>query len=211
MKIIYTNITGVSNARNLGIVNSTFNFIVFIDDDDIISSNMLQSFYTKAINNGIVAAKFQSFKEDLLNLTDDYVTRSYNRCRKFNKFNIIRFRGFLSSACGKLIPRSMIGDKRFNTGLSKGEDSLFMFSISGSIKNIILAESDVIYFRRLRPGSATRNAKNKKHILSNAISLYKNYNLTYMKSPFYYNFFFFLTRLAAITKLTLKRLNHSQQ
>ena len=44
----YTNITGVSNARNIGLKVSIGEYIIFLDDDDILSPNYLKTMLKKA-------------------------------------------------------------------------------------------------------------------------------------------------------------------
>lgn len=42
------------------------------------------------------------------------------------------------SSWGKLINRSIIGDRRYNINLSYGEDGVFMFLVSNKIKKVSL-------------------------------------------------------------------------
>ncbi|GHT97325.1 hypothetical protein FACS1894142_1600 [Spirochaetia bacterium] len=51
VELLYTEISGVSNARNLGTEKSQGKYIAFIDDDDVISENYLQGIYGR---NGII-------------------------------------------------------------------------------------------------------------------------------------------------------------
>lgn len=46
-EILYTKISGVSNARNIGLDNSRGEYIVFIDDDDYVDRNYLEELLKK--------------------------------------------------------------------------------------------------------------------------------------------------------------------
>lgn len=206
VRIFYNPIKGVSSARNMGIDKSKSDFILFIDDDDFISggfiNEMIQFSKTGNLSKTIVAANFKTYQSDTGEIGDDYVTNAYNRCKSIEEFNIIKFRGFLSSVCGKLIHKDLIGKKRFDVNMHISEDGLFLFSISNKIENILLA-SDAIYYRRLREGSAIRS---KKSFFNKTILWVKsvlNYSKVFLNSPLEYNFRFYITRLLAVTKVYL--------
>lgn len=205
LSIFYAPLKGVSNARNFGIIKSSYDNIVFIDDDDLISGEFLVNLYENRQNQSIVVSRFQSFNKNITDAIDDYVGKAYHKCRN-KKFNLFTYRGFLSSACGKLIPKSVIKGTFFNTNLSKSEDALFMFKISKNIENIILASEKAVYYRRKNPQSATRKKNGLRFELSNTIRLWFLYSISYIFSPFSYNFLFYISRLMAANKLLINTL-----
>lgn len=73
-KLLYTSQKGVSNARNLALDNINSLFIVFLDDDDILSSNFLSLLYLKASSDFIVVSNLKTFSSDLNTLGDDYIS-----------------------------------------------------------------------------------------------------------------------------------------
>lgn len=202
-EIIYSEDKGVSNARNLGLSKSTGEFVAFIDDDDYVSPSYLESLLAcadSAPEGTIVCSDVRTFDNEG-NIGKDYISRAYNRAMDNpSETNIFLRRSFLSSSCCKLIPRSVIGDRRFQPGLKIGEDSLFMATISDRIKRIVPTAPDAIYFRRLRPGSASRSKesgckrnKRKSKLIAKYIGVY-SHNIPN------YNFLFFLSRIVAIIK-----------
>lgn len=200
----YTHIAGVSNARNIGLDKSRGRYISFVDDDDKVSPNYLQSLLSNAEGGTVSASNVKAFDENS-NYYDDYISRSFRRCTNV-RFSLLKYRSFTSSCCGKLIPKNVINSTRFDNNMSFGEDSLFMFSISKNIKCICLV-SNCNYYRRIRKGSATRRRQRftfKTRIYLN--SLYK-FSMEYLRNPFSYNFYFFISRILAITKGYLKRIS----
>lgn len=203
IKLIYTQLEGVSNARNIGIDHARGDYIAFIDDDDTVSSTYLESLIN-CINSSpegtIVCSDVRTFDSEN-NIGTDYISNAYAKALVYpNKNGLINRRSFLSSSCCKLIPRIIIGKRRFNPKISLGEDSLFMATISDKITNIIPATNDAIYYRRIRPGSATRSKQPLIHTLKRKCQLVGHYLKIYLTGFPRYNFPFILTRLLAVIK-----------
>ena len=198
--VIATEISGVSNARNLGLSRAQGKYVCFIDDDDKISPTYLEDLYSKASPNSIVASNVKAFYDNSDKLENDYISTAYEKhIHKNAPLSVLQGRKFMSSSCCKIISREIIQDRRFDTNLKIGEDSVFMAKISKNIKSIVLSDSNAIYYRRLRVGSASR----KKQPLSNRCNivckLLKKY--TKMLTPSY-NIPFIATRIvAALLKL----------
>lgn len=207
IQIIYTETKGVSNARNLALDIIFTKYVVFMDDDDIISSNYLAELYKKIDENKIAVSNVKTFKNDLCALGDDYISRCFMKLKYNQKYNLFKYRGFLSSVCGKIIPVSIIGKNRFNRNFNIGEDCLFVFSISNRIREITLCEDNVVYYRRLRDGSATRCTSSIKELLAHAITTIISYTGIYLSKPFQYNLLFYFSRIFATVLEVFTRLN----
>lgn len=198
--LIYYERPGVSVARNLGIEAALSDNLLFLDDDDFLSPTFLENLLIRSGYEVVVATRFLSFASSINESAEDYVGRVYRRCQEYPNFDIFRFRGLLSSACGKLIPRDVIGNARFDPRFKRGEDSLFMFAISKNIKQIVLADPAAIYYRRERSGSA-RNAKTPCHVLlAEDVLRLVAYSKFYLSDLRRYNFRFFLSRIIATGK-----------
>jgi len=197
VNFIQTEIASVSNARNIGLENAKGDYIIFLDDDDLLSNNYLFDLFEEKTTNGIVVSNVQTFTTDISCAKDDYITKAY--ASNLNKNKSIFFkRSFLSSSCCKLIPRELIGNRRFNTNLKIGEDSLFMFLISDKIENIKLCSNpSAIYFRRIRPLSASRKEQKKGEKIKRSIYLIQQYSSVFLHSPLKYNFSLYLSRVIA--------------
>ncbi|RKE45388.1 glycosyltransferase family 2 protein [Sphingobacterium detergens] len=205
-KLIFSSSVGVSNARNLGIELAHGDYLLFLDDDDYISSDFLQGLINRIEvgdppESSIVVSRFLTFDDQSNKIGEDYVTMAYNNLKHASTFNIVKYRGFLSSVCGKLIPRKVVANFRFKPYVKISEDGLFMFEISQNITSIILAEENVIYYRRLRSGSALRSKKTWVYRTRLWIASLKNYSMVYFSAPLKYSFIFFVTRLLAVSKV----------
>ena len=168
-KILYTEIVGVSNARNIGIDNSRGEYIVFIDDDDYVDKHYLEELLKKnkkVGKNGIVIANYINFDEK----AKIELSRTNYKLSEIEE-NILKKRKVFSMSCIKSIPRRVINNIRFNIKLKNGEDALFMLKISKNIKKIAMVDKEVFYYRRVRKNSANFRKKKIKEILNNEFIL----------------------------------------
>ena len=209
--ILYTEIKGVSHARNLALDNIYSKYIVFMDDDDIVTSNYLEALYNGADEDVIAVSNVRTFREDLDDLGDDYISKCFKRLKYNQKYDIFKYRGFLSSVWGKIIPAKTIGENRFNPNFKIGEDSLFIFSISNRIKKIAVCEDNVIYYRRIRDGSATRSSTGIDETLINAFNSIISYTRIYLYKPFQYSSLVYFSRSIAIAIEVFNRLKISDK
>lgn len=194
---IYSNISGVSNARNIGMENTKGEYILFVDDDDLISSDYLHELYNYRVENGIVNSNMKPFKHDVLNLSDNFLSNAYSSNRKTNPENLLKLRSFLSTPCAKLIPEKIILDSRFDPSVAIGEDSLFMFLLSDRIKTINLCPNpDVLYYIRMRHDSASRKKRALFFRINSSCRLIAKYTNIYIRHISRYNFLLYLSRVA---------------
>ena len=196
VQLIQTDTGGVSNARNLGLDAAKGDYITFIDDDDYISPTYLEELYTLADENTIVLAYPYAFNDGKPNIQLPYrITEAYNFCIKhdYNTIDTIA-RKFFSGPCMKLIPRSSIQDRRFDTRFKNGEDCLFMFLISNKFKVFKFTSKQAIYYRRYRSSSANFSI-NRLQRLKNSIRLSIEYTRIYFSNTKQYNFNFYITRI----------------
>lgn len=193
-KFFYLEKAGVSNARNFLLDNSYEEYIVFLDDDDLISENYLENLLDVVKENYIGISNIYNFKKNLKKLEENYIGKTYKKLNgiETSKFKI---RKYFSNPVAKIIHRKMIGKIRFDTKLKIGEDSLFMTMISKNIKGIMKTNENTCYYVYQREGSASRGKKRekteKKYLLKIFLKLIFNSK---------YDRIFILTRIVAILK-----------
>lgn len=201
LRLIQIDQAGVSNARNVGLDKACGDYICFIDDDDIVSSRYLEALLAGAGQGAIVVSNVRTFYFSFSDLGMDYLSYAYSGYSGRSE-DIYLNRHFLSSACGKIIPKVMIGSHRFDINVRIGEDSLFMFLISDKIARVVLANNSAIYYRRLRGCSALRVKKSFIERFVIVSRLVFGYTRIYLSRPFSYNFLLYVSRLfAAFLKL----------
>lgn len=194
--IFYTYDKGVSVARNYGLELSNSQYICFVDDDDILSSNYLEVLLENSSESTIAVANTLSFYNDISEKRRDYLSIIESK----NSNSIIKYRRFLSNSCSKMIPRKLIDNVRFNNLIHNGEDSLFMFEISNNIKNINMVCLSCVYYRRLRFSSLSRSQYGLKKRFKMMFMLGFFYLKIYFKNPFKYSLLLLLTRILAVSK-----------
>jgi len=198
--LIYTDVKGISNARNTGLDNINSKYIVFIDDDDLISPEYLQELIELADQRTIAISNFKTFKNDSTKFENDYLTYTYNRLKKRNQLSLLSSRRFFSNVCGKMIPVSIIGTTRFDCKLKNGEDSVFIVEISKNIEKIKLTAGNAIYFRRLRQESASRKKIAYRELFEITVHEIGRYISMGIHEPKKYNVLFLFIRIMASLK-----------
>jgi glycosyltransferase involved in cell wall biosynthesis len=201
-KLIQTETAGVSSARNIGIDLSEGDYIAFVDDDDILSKDYLESLLKVSNKNSIGVANVKVFQDNLLVLRDDYISKCFHKNINISPTSVFSLRSFLSSSCAKLISKEIITHRRFDHRFQIGEDSLFMFTISDRIKEIRLA--DTIYYRRKRLTSVSQTKRKNKEKILNTWVLIKAFSSIYFKNVINYRLSLYLSRLVAVFVSTFR-------
>lgn len=193
--LLYSEKAGVSHARNLGIEKSRGEYICFIDDDDVISSNYLESLLEISNVSCIGCSNSYSFKGTILNRQENFLSRHYRSCASL-PYSQFAYRGFLSPIFAKLFHRNIIGNTRFNTHLALSEDSLFCMEVAPRVLDMKLGKESCCYYLCNRTGSVTSQHIHRplKHHVSQMALIEYNYLKTWLRHPFGYNLLFVATR-----------------
>jgi glycosyltransferase involved in cell wall biosynthesis len=192
--LLYSNEKGVSLARNIGIENANGKYIVFIDDDDLVSPDYLKELLFKVKDNNIVISNVKTFRKSIENTQDDYLSKCFIKSKKNKNRNLFNTRSYFSTSCAKIIPLKVIKERRFDSKYSIGEDCIFMALISNDIKEIDITSEKAIYFRRVHNLSATQSRVKKKE-MKISLNALMDYIKIYLNQPLEYNIFFIGTRI----------------
>lgn len=196
MRLIQTDTPGVSNARNIGIDQSRGEYLVFIDDDDLISECFLEELLKVSSGDCVGCSNSKLFSDNLEKTKENFLSLAYRKCMG-REYRLMTFRHFLSPPVCKMIHKSIIADDRFPVNLSKSEDSVFCMSLVPRIKRMALASADAIYYQRKRDGSVMRIKNSFGYELKTLIKLEAEYLKIWGRHFYRYNPFFVLSRMAA--------------
>lgn len=164
--VIHQENGGLSAARNTGIERCTGEYLLFIDSDDIIHSEMIKCLYEVMISMGadLSFCKYRTFHDSReIGMSEiarchtesmsgrEAVGRIYSReCADY----II--------ACSKLYKRSCFDELRFPLG-KKHEDEFITYRILYPLKKCIFIK-DEMYYYRMQNNSIT-HSRNIRHYL----------------------------------------------
>lgn len=194
-RLIYNEVRGVSAARNRGLDEARGEYICFIDDDDLITPSYLEQLNDLASEDTIPLSYITAFEDGNLQSRSLTISHHYQNSSRLVRYTAVR-RYFNVIYC-KVIPRDVIGDRRFDETLQNGEDSLFMFLISDRFQWVRFTPPTAVYRYRKRPTSAFHTHRPLRYHLVNAFRrLYKSSKI-YIAHPKDYNLLFYLKFLAA--------------
>lgn len=193
----YLEQAGVSKARNYLIDKSIEEYIVFVDDDDVLSENYLNNLLEVSSRDYMGISNTLSFDVSLDSIKANFVGDSFNNL-SFLELSKFKSRKYYSSPWAKMLHRDQIGKIRFNEGLKRHEDSFFMAQISKNIKGVKKTSKDTFYYVYEREGSASREKINILEELKYQVYLYNKYLILLLNPN--YNKLFIATRIAATVK-----------
>lgn len=165
IRVIHKMNNGVSSARNYGLNIANGEFILFVDSDDSISSNYVESFISESINADLVIGSI----EDIYINCDGEIYKS-----KIRKHTTIS-KGVLSEEYYNLLDwlggpwaklyRKCIIDKyqlKFDETVGIAEDQLFNFNYYRYIKTYCISTQSVYeYFHRDQVNTLSRLIDNE--------------------------------------------------
>jgi len=180
---------GVSHARNVGIENSSGDYLSFIDSDDYLELDC----YEKVINCiskskcEIVsfAINFEDKKgiksNEIIKASHDMILKTKGECFIQTKFEPIMWR-----CCNKVFKRNIIVQKniKFNTKTNQGEDGLFVLNILDSNDNISMYYINELLYNYVQYDSSSSHKISEKKMIEWLNTLHEYINI-YRKNNIY--------------------------
>lgn len=158
IKIITQENSGVSVARNNGIKSSSGNYLCFLDSDDFMHPQYIEFQLQALLDNcaDVACCGFQSVSEDVT-----YGSFSHQKYGKI-KSSTTPLADFMykklaidSSSCNKMYRRRLVEQNLFKSGISRGEDEIFVLNLLTKITKLVSNPQVLIFFRN-RGGSLTK-------------------------------------------------------
>ena len=154
IKVISQNNRGVSNARNVGIKNSSGEFICFIDCDDWVGNDYIENLY-KLITTTSSDLSVCGYTEVFNNINiEKIISKSkLNHDGTINgqaKDILVQIKDYINSPCLKLYKSSIIIENKlfFNEDMITAEDQDFNYQYLGYCQNISFINTANYYYNR---------------------------------------------------------------
>ena len=173
IKVFHLEKAGVSNARNVGIQNSTGEWITFVDSDDFITTDYLETLISAVrsdISVGFSVARLHHVKNgQVTDLPEFSGQESIWSAEQTMKELLMTTRtSFFPVA--KLFKKELIEDFKFSTDYHLAEDALFLTEVLLETKCKSVFIDKPIYYYDHREGSATTSVNS--HVFD-TIEVYK--------------------------------------
>lgn len=175
VKVIHKKNGGLSDARNFGINNCTGDYICFVDSDDWIENEMVETLITEIISTEsdiAICGRYRAYNSG---------KRKVERYKKYPKENIFNnivglqylmsFCGYDMSVCDKMFKSSLFSKIRFPYG-STCEDSFTTYKIFSISKKICYVNKP-LYNYYFRINSITHNSNVNETVIQAAQEQYK--------------------------------------
>ena len=162
IKYIKTNNRGLSAARNLGMFLATGEYIFFLDSDDILIEDGINSMLKNTINNEIVLSKIYINKNGNINQNYSFYNESFKIKDKEEliKSILLLDQKFtcVDTVWAKLYNRSFLEKNNitFNTNIRNSEDVLFNYECYSKANDIYFC-NDYSYLYRVNSSSVCRS------------------------------------------------------
>lgn len=195
IKYIKQSNQGVSVARNNGADNSQSNYILFLDSDDKMDYNSLESLYN-FINShkelDFVISRVKMFGKNNNWHYGDYRFKNNNTIIDINKDEFIKYNQYHST--GIIIRKSAFLKHKYNHNIKYGEDMDLMTNLLFDNNKFGLVKNSILYYRkREEENAATDKQKQDKKWYLETVDMFLNIlskaKKKYKKIPYYFQYY----------------------
>lgn len=179
---------GVSSVRNYGISVAAGDFITFVDSDDFIEKDMLESLYSEAIDNNcdVILSGIKIINNNIIEYKFNSDSKIYTKEEVFKLFYFNSEPFAPNFAWGKLIKRSICNKVKFREDIFLMEDTLFSVELFMNCSNNIMYIDRHLYNYVQRIGSESKHFSKKRitsfYALEEVLNLAKSIDEKYEKS-----------------------------
>ena len=158
IKVFHLKNAGVSNARNVGIQNSTGEWITFVDSDDFITNDYLETLISAVDGDdsiGFSIARLHHIKNGQITELPVFSGKEEKWSTEQTMRELLTTSKTSFFPVAKLFRREIISDFTFNTDYHLAEDALFLTEVLLKTKCTSIFIDKPIYYYDHRQGSAT--------------------------------------------------------
>lgn len=161
---------GVSSARNVGIDNSSNEYIMFIDSDDWVQPNLIEKLFSTKSKADVIVGGYAV--KGIPSIGSQMLPDRYLTIGKIGEvFPQMVETNLANSPCSKVYRRSIIGNQRFDETVALGEDFLFNLDYFRKCKTIEIVECDSYVYDCTNTDSATKRFREKD--IDQIVNLYR--------------------------------------
>lgn len=169
VKTFHKKNAGVSSARNIGIKNANGKYLIFVDSDDHLEQNMIETLYNNLINNNVDI----SICEYYIEYEDGKIEKRHNKedglildKEEFYKY-ILKDEYFGGYLYNKLIKRELIYNEKnvilFDENIHICEDLVYICQVAQNMDKAYYTTIPYYYYMQ-RQNSALKNIYSKKQL-----------------------------------------------
>lgn len=154
--VIHKENGGLSDARNAGIKRSTGHFIMFIDSDDYVDKNIVNTLYNNLLStdSDISICSYYSVKNGIKS-SPNYSKKEFvveDKDKFYNLYN--EYSGVTVSSCMKLYKSEIFDHLAFSKGTIHEDEIIILDVLRKAFKVSYLLEP--LYYYEMRDGSITK-------------------------------------------------------
>ncbi len=149
IKIINQENQGLSEARNTGIYHAKGTYLWFVDGDDWIAENAVNTLYevSKTLDYDLISFSFTEYFEDLGTFSDPRNVQEIHAKTGVDFIKQSKF--FFTSACVNIYRNEFLKINRFSFKKNQiHEDDYFNLSCFGKVKNVVKIPLSLYFYRR---------------------------------------------------------------
>lgn len=137
---------GVAATRNHLLEKVKGEYVLFVDSDDWIETDMVEKLLKLIIENDADISECQNVINNQPCNKDETGPIIWNQEKAIYEF--LRHTNFNGSMCNKLVKSSLLQNKKFHCGISYGEDALFCWYVLQRAKRIVRTSQQYYHYRK---------------------------------------------------------------
>ncbi len=145
VEIFHQENQGVAETRNNLLGKVKGEYVLFVDADDWIESDMVEYLVTLAIESEVEFVMCDRVINDTRPFRGNTEVKSLSQEEAVKDF--LHHEYFVGSLCNKLLSSNLLHNERFHRGISYGEDALFVWDILQKVEKIVVSNKQLYHYR----------------------------------------------------------------